>query len=183
MYKKILMLTLLLICSTSQAALINVDINKDNGNVYTAEYALTNNSASVIDAFTLYFEFGLFQNIQVLNTPTDWDVLAEDPAIFAAPLPGLVDGLALGAPLAVGDVLSGLKISFEWLGAPNVVSFSQAFEIYDPNTFDIIESGSNDVASSSSAVSEPSILCILFASLGFIFLRQRKKGVSNYVAN
>tara|TARA_R110000765_G_scaffold112186_1_gene204233 strand:+ start:576 stop:1127 length:552 start_codon:yes stop_codon:yes gene_type:complete len=182
-YKKILMLTLLLICSTSQAALINADINKDNGNVYTADYTLTNNGASAIDAFTLFFEFGLFQNIQVLNAPADWDMFAADPINFGIPASGLVDGLAVATSLSIGDVLSGLKISFEWLGVPNAVSFSQRFEIYDPNTFDILESGENDVVSSSSSVSEPSILCILFASLGLMFLRQRKKGAYSYVAN
>jgi hypothetical protein len=128
----------LLISWNSSTALIDVDVSHQLNNVYVAEYKTINDGTTSIEALTLFFEFGLFHNITLLGAPADWDFFAADPEnFFGTTEPGLLDGAALTTPLAFGDMLTGLVVSFEWLGAVDDMSFNQTFEIYDPSSFDV----------------------------------------------
>ncbi len=173
MCKRLKLLFLLLASWNASAALIEADVSQQSNNTYVAEYKITNDGTTPIEAFTLFFEFGLFQNISLINTPADWDFFAADPDdFFGAIEPGLVDGVTFSTPLEVGDMLSGLTVSFEWLGAAGNLSFNQAFEIYDANNFDVLQSGNFEVVSQ--VVSEPAYLSLLIMGFGLCLVSRKK---------
>lgn len=119
--------------------------------------------AEGIEEFTIYFDYGLYDNLLVSTpaTPAGWDqiVWQVEPILKD---PGGYDALATNLNIAVGTSLSGFSVSFDWLGigAPS----SQYYEIIDPVTFGTIESGYT--------VPEPAS-CLLLLT-GALLLRRRK---------
>ncbi len=167
MYKRFLLLCFFLFSLKSHAILIEVDVNQVVNNTYQATYKITNDKATSIEALTLYFQFGLFSNISIIQMPGDWDFFAADPDdFFGSSEPGFVDGLALATPLTGGQMLSGLVVSFEWLGAPGNLAFNQDIEIYDPNTFNVLDTSEFSVGQT--AIPEPFNLSLL--ALGILLL-------------
>ena len=106
-------------------------------------YDITNISlAPPIEELTIYFDFGLYDNLEVTTpeTPPEWTqiVWQVEPVLND---PGGYDALANAANIAidVGETLSGFSVSFDWLGTGE--PGSQFYEIIDPIDFDTIDSG------------------------------------------
>lgn len=168
--KNIIKLTCLMVglisSSFTYATLITAEItNSTLPNYYELQYSIVNNGPTEpIDGIVFYFDYGLFQNISLVNSPLNWDFFSADPElIFGVEESGLVDGLALFDPLTVGQELNSLIISFEWLGSNDLLSYVQLFEIYNADTFDFISDGT--VALSAKQVPEPSTLVIFVLAL------------------
>jgi hypothetical protein len=108
------------------------------GNAWRYDYTITNDGLAPINEFSVYFDETAFASLTLLSTAPSWDSLVLQPDL-ALPSRGLFDGLALSAGLAAGDVLSGFSVSFTYLlaSAPG----SQPFEIINPVTFGVVESG------------------------------------------
>lgn len=123
-------------------------------------YTLDNDSLSVdIEEFTIYFDRALYTNLAVDITPADWDSLVVQPD-NGIPANGYFDSLALVEGIKPGDTLSGFSVSFTYLGltAPG----SQPFEIIDPSSFNVIDSGST------SLIPEPNAYLLLIAGLAVL---------------
>ena len=134
-------------------------------NRWEYNYSVTNDTlGSAIDEFTLFFDYGLYENLTVTTPVAGWDELTFDPAlIFGSPEPGIYDALALGVGIAQGETISGFSVSFDWLGAG--IPGSQYFEVVDATTWELLDSGVASVVPIPSAM-------ILMASglLGFFGL-------------
>lgn len=117
-----------------------------------------------IEEFTIWFDYGLYDNLLVSTpaTPPDWDqiVWQVDPVLEDA---GGYDALATNLEIAIGENIGGFSVTFDWLGIGE--PGSQYYEIIDPVTFGTIESGYT--------VPEPAT-CLLLLS-GGVLLRRRKK--------
>ena len=130
-------------------------------------YDITNISlAPPIEELTIYFDFGLYDNLEVTTpeTPPEWSqiVWQVEPVISD---PGGYDALASAENIAidVGETISGFSVSFDWLGTDG--PGSQFYEIIDPVSFETLDSGYT--------VPEPTTMCLLaFGSLAL--LRKRK---------
>jgi len=106
---------------------------------FEADFTVTNDMLSVpIEEFTIFFPVGEFENISILSTPAGFDPLAiqPDPGI---PDDGFIDFLALGTPINPGLSVSGFVAMFTFLGSGSPDSLM--FDIIDPNTFDVLQTG------------------------------------------
>ena len=140
--KIILLFTLLLSSMNASALMINSDVTKLNDQQYQADYQFHNDSQTAIEGLTLYFQYGLFDNLSLLTSPIDWDVfIAPAQDIFGVQEDGFVDALALSMPLQAGETLTGLSVVFDWLGSADLVSTTQRFETYDASSFDVTSEG------------------------------------------
>jgi len=124
---------------------------------------------SGIEEFTIWFDVEQYANLQIESAPT---VQSEWSEVIWQPEPSLLDdggydAIALTAPVAVGDLYSGFKLSFDWLqtGTPG----PQAYEVIDPDTIRTVDSGSTIL------IPEP---CgIILVLLGGCFARLRSRSV------
>jgi hypothetical protein len=162
------------------ATTILYDVLNLGDNVWEYQYAIQNSLDRPIDEFSIFFDLGpnrevLHSNLEVTKIAAGWDglLLPPDPKL---PDDGLFDALALSGGIAPGLILDGFAVRFSYLGAGPPPA--QRFAIFDPDSFEVIDSG---VATSraSTSVPEPSTV-LLFAS-GFIALligrRRKARGI------
>lgn len=156
------------------ATIITYDLANLGGARWEYTYSVTNDSLiSPIEEFTIYFDLGSYENLIVGSAPAAWDPLVIQPDLepgFEAD--GYYDAFVFDAAgIAPGATLGGFSVSFNWLdsGIPG----SQFFEVVDPISFDVLDSG-NTLASSATPVPEPASL-LLFGSGLICFAAMRKR--------
>jgi hypothetical protein len=166
MKKCILMAILLVLFSipSANAISINYKANDLGSELWQFDYYVSDFDFDADYGFQVFYEYGLYESITPVSSPSDWDVLAYDPdSIFGAPVNGAYDALALvdGASLS-----ESFSVQFRWLGAgdPN----GQYFEVYDP-TFAYVDSGQT------APVPEPATFLLFSAGLAGLGLRKRFK--------
>ena len=94
-----------------------------------------------VEEFTIRFDYGLYDNLSI-ETPDppagDWDELAIQPEPVLED-DGYYDALTLDTGIGIGETVSGLSVSFDWLGVGQ--PGSQFYEIINPATFETLDSG------------------------------------------
>lgn len=149
----------------TNAVTVSYDLVSVGGKTYEYIYTVTNNSMVVpVQEFTIWFPEQLYQALEIM-TPiplsNNWDEIILEQSGFGLPLG--YDALAIDNGVEFGESVSGFKVRFNWLGEG--LPESQLFEIIDPDTFGVIDSGQT--------IPEPASLLLL--GLGAIFSRTRKK--------
>jgi len=156
--------------SVAQATIISYSSTNISGNTWENTYSVSNDTlASDIEEFSIYFDLGLYDSLSLVTAPADWDPIVFDPDPLL-PDDGLYDVLALVSGIASGDMLSGFSIQFDFLGAG--APGAQFFEVLDPFTFAVLDSGYTQLVVAS--VPEPGILLLM--SVGLIGLIGARKG-------
>ncbi|MFC1751186.1 PEP-CTERM sorting domain-containing protein [Pseudomonadota bacterium] len=157
MYKVPLIVVAILFCGNTFATTISYEATNISGNTWEYSYSVSNDTlTSDIEEFSIYFDLGLYENLTFTSTPVNWDPIAFDPDPFL-PGDGLYDAFALASGIASGDMLSGFSVQFDFLGVGG--PGSQWFEILDPFTFAVLDSGNTQLASAS--VPEPETLWLI----------------------
>ena len=172
-------LTLLLAAQTAHAIPINYELTSLGGTSYRYDYTVTNDGSLgagvAIDWFAILFDPALYDesSLTIVTTDppaSDWDelILASGFLIDAA-----YDVFALASGIAPGEAVSGFGIEFAWLG--NGTPGAQPFEIYDPDTLDVL--GKGLTRSTVAAVPEPGSLALVLAGAiaGMATLRRRRQ--------
>jgi hypothetical protein len=138
-------------------------------------YSVTDNTFAAFDGFTIWFDYGLFENINPVTASFDWDPVTWQPEnILGFGDDGAYDALAL---VDNPDLSVDFTVSFAWLGGPEGPG-AQFFDVYDGN-YDIIESGMTVAAPVTSSVPEPSTLMLLgIGSIMLLGLKRNKALVS-----
>ena len=96
---------------------------------------------SAVREFTIFFDYGNFDNLAVDSTNeirNNWDELVAQPDDFLKH-DGFYDALALHDGIPVGAETAGFRVTFDWLG--DGVPASQRFDVVDPETFDVLFTG------------------------------------------
>lgn len=157
---------IVLLCGNVSATTINYDATNISGNTWEYSYSVSNDTlASDIEEFSIYFDLRLYENLTSATAPANWDPLALDPDP-SIPDDGLYDALALVSGIAPGDMLSGFSVQFDYLGSGS--PGSQFFELLDPITFSILDSGFT--MSAASPVPEPESIWLMGVGLvGMLF--------------
>ncbi|MRW94541.1 hypothetical protein GJ699_31690 [Duganella sp. FT80W] len=156
------------LCATAHAALIQYVIVDAHNALFTVSYTLTAEPGDLpIKEFSIAFDVGRYENLQLVATPSGWDslVLQPDAALGAD---GIYDSLALGQVVDPATSLSGFTMRFTYLGAD--VPSGQRFDIIDPLNFAVVTSGTT---SAIAALPEPEGWQLLVAGFAGLLLASR----------
>jgi hypothetical protein len=154
--------------TSSYATNISYTTQDLGSGVWEYSYTITNDTLSIpIEEFTIYFPYGIYDNLISTTSNTDWDILTIQPSNVLSPLAGYYDGLTLSTGILPGTSASGLTVAFNWLGIGT--PGSQYFEIVNPSTFDVLESGQT------TAVPIPPSLLLLLSGLVGLGVRRFTK--------
>ncbi|MGA1876049.1 MAG: hypothetical protein ACMUIA_10615 [bacterium] len=100
-------------------------------------YTVHNYSFSKDYGFTIYFDYGLYEDIISFDHGDDWDILTWDPRIYLGyEESGAYDALALTDEASLMDPFT---VQFNWLGAG--IPGSQFYSIYESNTWTELDTG------------------------------------------
>lgn len=151
--------------ATQPASAIPIDYSVValGGNSFRYNYTIANDGslgAGVpVQLFDIIFDSALYDetslNIVTADPPaSDWDEAILATGFLVGPA---YDALALAGGIADGDSVSGFAVEFTWIGAG--MPGSQPFEVYDPDTFDLLDQGTTRLANAN--MPEPSTLALL----------------------
>lgn len=146
--------------SYAQAVEITYEQISQSGSHYEYSYTVNNTSSFDVEEFSIYFEVGSYENLQVVSLPTDWDPLVVQPVFL---FDGYIDWLALGDVITSGDVLAGFNLSFDWIGSGSSPSAKQFFEVYNPSSFAVLADG--ETAKISADVPSPATWILMLTGL------------------
>lgn len=165
----------LLAAQSAGAITIDYDLVPLGGASYRYEYTVTNDGslgAGVpVELFDILFDTSLYleASLAIVSTDppaSDWDEQILGTGVLIEPA---YDAFALAGGIADGTSVAGFAVQFDWLGA--VMPGAQPFEVYDVNTFDLVEAGTTR----SAAVPEPSVLSLMLVSAAAVGLTRRRK--------
>lgn len=138
MLKKCLVLVVLGLASGSALAVPTIfyELSQVGGSQWRYDYTVFNDSAFVIDEFTVWFDYNQYSNLQLQSTPAvsaGWDEWITQPnKDFSAN--GLYDPFAFaGNEIQPGQTQSGFSVSFDWSGTS--LPGSQLFDIVDVDDY------------------------------------------------
>jgi len=168
-------LSLFALAQTGFANTIFFTVDNLGGNAWEYNYTLSHTGAAgdpTLEAFSIFFDLGLYENLSVSGSPADWDsiVFQPDPGL---PDDGIFDSFALVVGIDPGEIVAGFSVIFDFLGvgAPG----EQFFEFYDPFDFSVIADGITELQAVS--VPEPASLSLFAAGLMIIAFGMRRRRV------
>ena len=157
--------------SAAHAGIVQYTTTSLGGSNWRYDYTITNTTpSSGFDELTIYFDPGRYGAIASGTAPSGWDPLIVQPDT-GIPADGFFDVLNLGGPLADGETVSGFSVVFSYLlsGTPG----AQSFELYDFNSFTLLDSGRTATAQTTN-VPEPQTLLLMLAALGGLGFARRR---------
>jgi hypothetical protein len=168
-----LLIGLSLVPSMACAIQVNFTTFALGSDHYRYEYTIHNDGSlgagTSVALLDLLFDPALYEessltNVSAAALATDWgqQFLASAPGVPAA-----FDLMAKGAGIPVGAQVSGFAAEFHWLGTGG--PGKQAFEVYDPVTFDLLEQGIT------SAVPEPNAWLMMLAGAPLLVVLSRRR--------
>jgi hypothetical protein len=139
------------------------------GNSYKYVYSITNNGtltgSAPVQLFDILFDTSQYQesSLQIVTPPNlnaQWsqEILTGIPPA----IPAAYDALALAGGVPAGTTVTGFAVQFTWQGTGT--PGPQPFEIYDPVSFALLQSG--QTTSAPVSVPAASVLSLILISVG-----------------
>jgi hypothetical protein len=122
----------------AKAYAIKYESSALGGTQYKYDFRIVNDAGPAVKELSIFFSASTFANLALAASLPDWDVFVAQPDTNL-PADGFVDLLALGAGLSTGSELTGLSITFDFLGsgAPS----SLRYQILNAETLGVIFEG------------------------------------------
>lgn len=140
---------------------------------YEYSYVVTNVSlATPLSWFSIDFDTSTYDESSLLITSSGLSSWSEQilGSVSILGVPAQYDAFKMtGAPLGGGEVVSGFKVQFNWLGA--TAPAAQAFTVYDPSNLGVIATGLTTI----SAVPEPNTAALFLLGLCGALLTYRAR--------
>ena len=114
----------------ANAATIGYTATPLGGDRWQYDYTITNTLADDILAFSIWFDYGKYENLELVSAPADWDVAVTEPELQWGTENYGEFFAFLNTPLVPGGFMSGFAVSFDWKGEQRIPG-SQYFEMYD----------------------------------------------------
>jgi hypothetical protein len=164
--------------TSTHATTITYDFASLGGTQYRYDYTVTNDGSITgnISLFDLLFDPSLYDEASLTNL-SDPSLAAEWDQIFLASgllVPAALDALALNGGIGVGSSVSGFSVAFSWRGEG--LPGAQDFEIYDPETFDLLGAGRTQFAPPVSVPEPATLVLFVLGLIGSAFQRPRASG-------
>lgn len=138
---------------------VNYDLIPLGGNVYRYVYSITNNgslgSNVSVQLFDILFDTSLYRepSLQIV-TPGSLSALWSQLLLTSLPgVPATYDSLALQGGIPPGSTVKGFSVQFTWLGTGT--PGPQPFQIFNPTTFQLLQTGQTVSGSSSVPLGAP----------------------------
>lgn len=160
----------LAIFRSATAATIFYEAQSLGGDSWQYTYSVTNDSLGVpLEEFTIYFDRTVYSNLAVTAIPSGWNGIVIQPDL-ELPADGFFDALADGSGIAPGATVSEFSVSFDFIrpGEPA----EQSFDVVDPDTFEVLESGNT-----TTVPAPPAGVALITAALAVVG-RLRRRGVA-----
>ncbi len=157
------------IAGTAHAIVIDADLISLGGDSYRYEYSLTNDGSlglgTAIESFSIWFDPALYDEASLSISSSTVIDAAWDEIILSSGigLPAAYDALANSGGVLVDETLSGFAVEFLWLDSSSLPGV-QVFEIFDPNTFALLDSGLTTLASMT-PIDEPTVISLVAIGL------------------
>jgi PEP-CTERM motif len=138
-----LLAVLLLAATPAAATTIHYALVDLGAGSYRAIYSVINDGSlgAPLEGFDIFFDPSLYLEsslgiVTPLPLAADWDQLILGSGVLVS---AAYDALGLSGGIPDGGSASGFAVEFSWI-APGIPG-PQPFEIFDPGTFEVLESG------------------------------------------
>lgn len=148
------------------------------GGVYRYTYTVSNDGSLgvevAVELFDILFPTNLYEESSLaFVTPsaltTDWSELI---LVSAPGVPAAYDVSTLTGGIVGGASVTGFAVESRWLGGPRGPG-AQAFEVFDPHTFALLQSGTT-IPAQATVIPEPGTLVLLGSGIvGLLWWRRR----------
>lgn len=163
----------LLAAAPARATTVGYELSSFGGGSYRYVYTVTNDGSlgGSLGGFDPFFDPSLIlESSLIIATPpalaVQWSELILASGVL---VPAAYDALALSGGIPNGGSASGFAVDFTWIGAGT--PGAQAFEIFDPDTFAVLEAGFT------TAVPEPNASHLLAMAVVALVLTRRSTGL------
>ncbi|MFQ3250474.1 MAG: hypothetical protein ACI9O6_002312 [Glaciecola sp.] len=159
---------------TTQALLINASLSNISGNTWQYNYTVTNDSATDIEWFAIYFDDLNYDNLALVSGPSsiEWDIIVEQPGAFFSGEDGYIDLLAWDPSFALGfgETISNLIVSFDFAGTGEPPG-AQTAEVYDPSApYDPNDPNANSLVAIDSALTPATFNQVPVTGISWLFM-------------
>lgn len=146
-FRSFVFATALVATGVAEAAVIDYQVTNVSGSTWRYDYTVSNNGAitSEIYLFDILFDPVLYDEDSLAVVSDSGLTFSWDQIILASGVgvPAAFDALVDGGGIGTGESISGFAVTFTWLGAGT--PGPQGFEIYDPQTFELLGEGTTTV--------------------------------------
>jgi len=157
---------------------IQYSLSPLGGNVYSYIYSVTNDGSlpggAPVRLFDVLFDPNLYQESSLLIvTPSGLQAQWSEHFLASVPpsIPAFFDVYTSGGGIPSGHTVTGFAVQFTWLGSG--VPGSQPFEIYDPTTFQMLQSGNTFDGTSAPEPSSFGMMALAIAYAAWRIHRRR----------
>jgi hypothetical protein len=153
--------------------MIDFGLTALGGNEYQYTYSVFNDGslgANVpIQLFDIFFNPALYEagSLDIVTPDPPSSQWSQEVLASVGTAPADFDAFALGGGIPVGNTVSGFAVQFEWIGQG--LPGAQEFQISDPNSFNVLQTGETAANAAPGATPEPSTFWMIAMALA-IFL-------------